>query len=276
MPVIVPCLAIDNIARLRTVAMSLTATFSTTSFAEGRFRRAYKGTWTEGPHAGRKCVTKECKKQHTWKATDYDTTVEIYEKAKELATGFNSKTTRPIYFTEVHVMRVTKQGDPSATLKLHEYCTCEDYIAGAYKKYCNNYGYIDSSAHSLQAFMHWSWWRSDSEVMVSDLQGVRKDEQYMLTDPAICSLAGGYGETDTGVEGMIMFFLRHQCNEFCSTLPKPSLRDFIGIIPQELLSQCKTLAAQIGSSTTYKVELNLPAGVKRKVGEVFRTTAQRS
>ena len=254
------------------------ATCETTAFAEGRFRRAYRGTWTRGPSVDRKCVVKECKKSHTWEAKDYDTTLKNYKKAQESAPGFNSysQTTRPIYFTEVHVMTVLRQVDPSASLKLHEYCTCEDYIEGNYKKYCNNYGYIDPAAHSLQAFMHWSWWRSDSEVMVSDLQGVRDDERYLLTDPAICSLSGIYGETDTGVEGMIMFFLRHQCNEFCTKLPMPFLHNFVGIIPQELLAKCKKLLTEIGNSTTYKIELKLPADMKRKVAEVFRTIARRA
>ena len=45
--------------------------FSPTSFAEGRFRRAYKGTFTEPPSKkGKQCVAKEKKASYTWAATD--------------------------------------------------------------------------------------------------------------------------------------------------------------------------------------------------------------
>ena len=259
-----------------TMSWEKQVTFSSTSFAEGRFRRAYKGTW-EKPrcYAGRKCVVKECKKNYTWKATDWDTTVKVTEKAKELASAFNTKTgtSRPITYTDVHVLKVTRQNSNS-TPKLNEYVTCEDYIDGEYNKWCNNYGYIDTSFASMPAFMHWTWWYTDGELMIADLQGVRKDDSYLLTDPVIMSLSGNYGETDTGVEGMALFFLSHKCGLFCDKLPKPTLRDFYGIIPQPYLQAAQSLLAQIQSSTTYRAETKFPQDIRQKVAAVFRRIAR--
>ena len=252
--------------------MSRRASFEPNSFAEGRFRKAYKGTW-EAPQcdAGKKCVVKECKASYTWKPTDWDEIVKITEKARELANAFNSRTgtSHPMRYTDVHVMKVYEKADPSTTPKLNEYVTCEDYIAGEYNKWCNNYGYIDDSSLSLPGFMHWSWWYTDGEIMVADLQGVRHKDHYLLTDPAILSLSGSYGATDTSVEGMSMFFLKHKCGCFCENLPKPTIRDFRGIIPEQYLAAAQSLLAQVHSSTTYNRECKFPAFVRTKVAAKF-------
>lgn len=252
------------------------ATFNPTSFAEGRFRRAYKGTWTAPLwDEGRSCVVKECKASYTWKATDWDETVKITEKAKELANEFNTqvRTNRPITYTNVHVMKVVEKFDDKPP-KLNEYVTCEDYIEGEFNKWCNNYGYIGSGSTSLPAFMHWSWWYTDSELMVADLQGVRKDRSYLLTDPVIMSLSGNYGATDTSVEGMAMFFMNHQCNSLCNNLSKPSLHHFKGVIPDQYLRAATALLAQVQSSTTYRVEMKFPLEIRARVAARFREIAK--
>lgn len=253
------------------------AVFNPTPFGEGRFRRAYRGTWTAPPEiAGRACVVKELKSNYTWKATDWDETVKINEKAQEMATAFNSQTntSRPITYSDVKVLQVTRQG-PNKTPKLNEYVTCEDYIPGNFTKWCNNYGYIGSGSSSLPAFMHWSWWYTDGEEMVADLQGVQRGDAYLLTDPVIMSLSQTYGATDTGVEGMAMFFLHHKtCNSFCSNLPKPTLAHFHRIIPPQYLQAAQTLLAQVGGSTTYKVELKFPQDIRSRVIARFREIAR--
>ena len=253
------------------------ATFNATPFAEGRFRRAYKGEWTAPPRdAGRVCVVKELKSGYTWKPTDWDETIKINDQAKELADEFNEQvhTNKPITYSEVHRLRITRRSNPNTGPKLNEYVTCEDYIPGNFKKWCNNYGYISAESTSLPAFMHWSWWYTDGEEMVSDLQGVRNPDSYLLTDPAILSLSNSYGATDMGVEGMAMFFLSHKCNSFCGHLPKPTLAHFHRIIPQQYLDAAKTLMAQVGGSTTYKIELKFPQDIRGRVAVRFREIAQ--
>ena len=133
-----------------------------------------------------------------------------------------------------------------------------------FKKWCNNYGYIGPGSLSLPAFMHWSWCHTDGELMVADLQGVRKDDCYLLTDPVIMSLSRGYGATDTGMEGMAMFFLNHTCNNLCNQLTKLSLQHFKGIIPDHDLEAAKTLLAQVQSSTTYRFELKFSEDIRAR------------
>ena len=252
------------------------ATFEETSFAQGRFRRAYKGVWTAPPRdAGRACVVKKFMTTYTWKPTDWEETLKINERARKLADGFNCDvhTNKPVSFTEVHVLRVVSRSNPSTTPRLNEYVTCEDYIPGTFNKWCNNYGFISTESASLPAFVHWSWHHTRGEEMVADLQGVRNPNSFILTDPVVMSLSGGYGATDTGVEGMAMFFLSHQCNALCQNLPTPTLADFRRVIPQPYLEAAKTLMAQVRNSTTYKVEIKFTQGIRDRVGAKFREIA---
>ena len=120
--------------------------------------------------------------------------------------------------------------------------------------------------------MHWSWVHSKGELMIADLQGVRSDKDYSLTDPAIMSLNGDYGETDTGVEGMLMFFLNHQCNNFCRHLPKPTANNFLThpLLPRHQVEACIQMAKGQPNSTTYKCELKLQVEVKLIIIQTFR------
>ena len=253
-------------------------------FAEGRFRRAYKGTYLGPPEKyGQKAVVKENKSTYMWEETDWGTCLKMNKEAQRLAQQFNrfSNTTHPISFTEVSSIKVIETNDPNSTPKLNEYCVVEDYIPGQFKKWCNNYGFISSEASSshksMPAFMHWSWANSRGEKMISDLQGVRNDnpQSYTLTDPAMLSIAGEYGVTDTGVEGMAMFFLHHtECNSFCEDLPKPHVRDFIGVIPERELSATMQQLKIIGSATSYTHELKFPPRVREGIATVFRRVAR--
>ncbi|CAI8021461.1 Alpha-protein kinase vwkA [Geodia barretti] len=252
------------------------ARFESKSFGQGKFRRAYRGKWTAPRYAaGHTCVVKEFKETYTWKPTDWDETVIINDRAKELAAGFNDAvtTTKPISFTDVHVMEVVSTSDPYTTPRLHEWVTGEDFIPGTFNKWCNNYGYISTESSSLPGFMHWSWYDTRGEEMVADLQGVRNSDSFKLTDPVIISLEEGYGATDMGVEGMAMFFLNHKCNIFCRDLPAPKLAHFRRVIPQPYLEAAKTLMAQVYNSTTYRMELKFPQDIRGRVAARFREIA---
>ena len=249
----------------------MSATFNQYHFAEGRFRRAYKGTYTSGPKEGEECVVKENKESYTWKSTDWDMTIEIQKKAQELARKFNNESncTRSIEFVDVVVYVVTNS--PSGTPKLDEYVVVEDYIPGNFVKWCNNYGYISPNSELMPAFMHWSWVHTRGDLMIADLQGVRNDSEYYLTDPVLMSNTSGgkYGCTDTGVEGIAMFFLHHTCNQFCKMLPKPTPRDVVTTPgAQQLLASIKT-------STAYSNELKFPQYIQQRMMTVFPTIATR-
>ena len=112
-------------------------TFDTTSFAEGRFRRAYMGKYTAPWYkAGQECVVKELKENYTWNASDWTTTIEVHEEAQRLAEQFNQYLKIPgvINFTKVAVLPVTTQASFFKRPKLNEYVIVEDYISGEFKK----------------------------------------------------------------------------------------------------------------------------------------------
>ena len=262
----------------------MSATFEPESFAEGRFRRAYMGTYTSPrKKAGKRCVVKELKESYTWRASDWDTAVEVHRESQRLARNFNkfSGTNYPISFTEVSVYQVTKQSDPNATPKLNEYVIVEDYIPGNFKKWLNNYGSVSpevSFAKAMPAFAHWSWWYTKGDKMIADLQGVRSDHppKYTLTDPVLMSgTVNGrrYGCTDTGVEGIAMFFINHECNDFCDSLPVPTLQD-LGIPQRQIVSVTRQLR-QIMDATAYSHELKLPYAVRSRLVKPLKTIAAR-
>ena len=260
--------------------MAEAGTFYPTPFAQGRFRFAFMGQYTEPSwKRGKKFVMKKLKESYTWNPSDWATSVKIHEKAAELAQGFNafSGTRYPVRFTKVSVFKVTCQGaDPNATARLGESVIVEDYIEGNFKKWCNNYGSISPESESLPAFMHWSWVHTGGELMVADLQGVWKQDGFVLTDPVIMSLNNSYGPTDTGTEGMVMFFYKHQCNSYCQHLPKPATNDFVSYIPRYQLATCLSNLQQLQGATTYRVDLNFGPETRQIVASVLRGVAARN
>ena len=236
------------------------------------------GTFTAPPtKRGQKCVVKESKDSYTWKQTDWDVSVKIQEESKKLAEEFNkeSNCNRSIKFTDVVVHKVISQGD-TVNPKLGEYVLVEDYIPGDFTKWCNNNGYISSASELMPAFMHWSWVHSKGQVMIADLQGVLSGDTYRLTDPVLLSNTEGgkYGCTDTGVEGMAMFFLRHTCNQFCRYSGVygnlPTIADVVGY------GSANTMKLEsIIPSTAYAHELKLPAHIRKTMITVFPQVATR-
>ena len=251
--------------------------FEADPFAEGRFRYAYKGEWMAPPSkANQSCVVKKFKDTYTWERTGWDTTVKIYSRAKELAQVFG----RGLEFTDCSVHKITESSDKPRGPRLNEFVVVEDYLEGTYKKWCNNYGSVSPEArgvdHDLPAFMHWSWIRSKGQEMVGDLQGVKKPGGgYKLTDPAIMSISHEYGVTDTGIEGMAMFFLIHGCSPACQGLPKPMLAQFVGQIPDFVLQRALAFQQLSRSgNTTYTHETVFNQAVKTALIPAFTAIAQ--
>ena len=102
-----------------------------------------------------------------------------------------------------------------------------------YYKYTNNAGWIlnDPSkrvvVECLEAFCHFTYHSSDRSMIVCDLQGLYKlnrftftRSHYRLTDPAISSSRRLYGPSDMGQKGIVSFFAKHTCNQFCEKYGK--------------------------------------------------------
>ena len=246
-------------------------------FSEGRFRYAYKGIWTEHPtKLNQKCVVKKFKDKYTWETSGWDTTVKMYSRARELSTIFGKGN---IDYTSCDVMTCIRSSGIGRCIKVNEMVVVEDYLKGHFIKWCNNYGYVSQAARGadniLPAFMHWSWYYNRGQEMIGDIQGVKKPGGgYKLTDPAIMSVNNQYGVTDTGVEGMAMFFLTHECTPACSSLPKPTLAHFAGKIPQHMLQSALQLRDTTKLGTNYTHEMKFTEGVRRTVAATFSAIAQ--
>lgn len=66
-----------------------------------------------------------------------------------------------------------------------------------------------------QCFSHFSWQLSRGFLIIVDLQGVTG----ILTDPQIhCYDYKRFGKGNLGYEGILQFFLTHQCNHYCEKL----------------------------------------------------------
>ena len=246
--------------------------FEQRPFSKGRFRLAFKGR----DDKGKEYVIKMDKSEYTWERSDLKMTQKIYRKARQWALEFNvlAKTNRPIQYIKDGIRTVIRRSTPYRPC-VGEKVTVEEYISGHYKKWCNNYGFISSASLSMPAFMHWTWVRSKGKEMIADLQGAYNEKDgYLLTDPVIMSVDQSYGPTDTGLEGMLVFFVKHRCNDICKTLnlPRPTMEDFFGKIPQ---AELETIIIQCASdSTMYSFDLQMREETKRIVAGVFREVAK--
>ncbi len=181
--------------------------------------------------------------------------------------------------SQKYLCTLSQKKSNSSRPKLNEHVIVEDYIPGEFKKWLNNYGYVSnevSFAIAMPDFAHWSWWYTNGEKMIADLQGVRSDKAYTLTDPVLMSGSVNgrrYGCTDTGVEGIAMFFLNHKCNRFCNSLPRPTLAS-LGLPHWQIQSVTQQLQ-QIMNATAYSHELKLPYDIRSRLVQPFKAIASR-
>lgn len=206
-------------------------------FAAGACRYAFKGIMTgTGPRSNEISVTKVFRNQldnncHMWKPEKNSS-----RKANEFANIFNRLPIVPkpeIKFiipilTQMKV--IASYMDPNGVelndtryVKPLDVVGIEEFIPGYYQKFNSNNGWEDGVNILMHAFSHWTWYASSGDFLVCDLQGVRCNQGFILTDPAIHSKSQIFGETDLGFVGMEMFLHKHICNYICQSLnlPKP-------------------------------------------------------
>ncbi|CAK7271775.1 hypothetical protein SEPCBS119000_004776 [Sporothrix epigloea] len=95
-------------------------------------------------------------------------------------------------------------------------------LNGRYVKYNNNCGSVNldngsETSKAAQAFSHFTFERSQGELLVADLQGVGN----VLTDPAIHTKDPRrfvLTDTNLGDDGFKLFFSSHKCNSVCKKL----------------------------------------------------------
>ena len=105
-------------------------------------------------------------------------------------------------------------------LDTHEYYSIEEYLHGTFQKWNGNLGMMNPTIYSctLVSFSHWVYEKTDHYLLVNDLQGFRRLNEYVLTDPAIQCIERQFTGTDLGQFGIVKFFEKHECNSHCELL----------------------------------------------------------
>ena len=108
------------------------------------------------------------------------------------------KTDRETHIVDYGIQKVTSTPDNTTRPKLNEYLLVEDYLEGEFEKYISNTGHVNPICCMdymlMPAFTHWSWVYTQGQLMITDLQGVRYDDKYVLTDPCVLSMDKRFGE----------------------------------------------------------------------------------
>jgi hypothetical protein len=115
-------------------------------------------------------------------------------------------------FLDVDLIRVKETG---------EYYCIEEFVEGVFKKWSNNEGHVNANEYTnlLSAFSHWTYQYTGEYLIITDLQGfVYKNDEYILTDPAILCQEDRFGSTNLGSSGIRTFFFNHKCNYICKDL----------------------------------------------------------
>jgi len=108
-------------------------------------------------------------------------------------------------------------GEPSAF-------AAERYLPGAFLKYNSNNGYVGESSllhfDAVQAFLHFSFESSGGNLAVTDLQGVARCSEVLLTDPQVLTIGQGgiFGPGDLGARGLRACLAAHRCGPTCRKL----------------------------------------------------------
>lgn len=196
-------------------------------FAKGSLRFAFYGQYSSDDSAFIDVVFKELA------STDlqansfivYQEHLEMQAVAQFLAEKFNAEQQRlfrnfiPIAYADADlVQQIT---NPSKIYQV------ERRMHHEWHKWNNNSGGVSLNEYStiLQAFSHWTYHITSGRLMVVDLQGVKVDRAYLLTDPALhCNDILRFRETRTnlGVKGMKQFFRTHTCSDICLKLNLPT------------------------------------------------------
>ena len=105
-----------------------------------------------------------------------------------------------------------------------------------FKKWNNNCGYVSETNYSvtLDAFSHWTYTVTEGFLMVVDLQGVDRDDKYILTDPSVHCKEPRFGLTNLGDYGMEQFFKSHRCGSVCEAMKLEKNRYMKSTTPRRL------------------------------------------
>ncbi|KAG3251104.1 hypothetical protein PI124_g4292 [Phytophthora idaei] len=199
-----------------------------------------------GTYLVAKCYYGKAARMSTTSKHSLENDVKMQIVAKRLATEFSASKSVDkgvdFIFTCWYEIKNPLEVGLSPSLAMF---TAEPYIAGEYKKYNNNNGWIRDDGLDLsetaQAFSYFTWQKTFGQLMVVDLQGVG----CIFTDPQIHSKDGTFGCGNLSEVGMTAFFATHECNTVCRALGLKPLK------PSE--SEDEAAMASVGEATVKEI-----------------------
>ena len=217
-------------------------------FFQGSRKNCYFGYLNgHGPRGGEKVVVK-CFSDGTSTQDKWKQEILKAKLAQHFADVFSEHVNCPkikVNHPQVALMDTVSKlnqiydGRRSRTRSLNkdDWVSIEEHIGGEFQRYPAN------SPSVMDAFTHFTYQQSGGRAIVSDLQGVAKDDgSFHVTDPVIHSLNGSFGTEDQGVTGINDFFKAHRCNRVCLSFPKmtpltppPSFEDVISLSTNTML-----------------------------------------
>jgi len=223
-----PKLIKDHVESITHVWSQATVRWAKDPFAEGAQRISYHGkrrqdldVWQIVLKEFKKIAKQDCR-------SEYISIMETQCVADYLASEFNKKTpaySKNLRFLEVSVLQEIKPD--GAPFYYNTEPLLPDYAK--FTKWNSNLGYLNREEPQplLQAFSHWTYEATDRFLMVVDLQGVEREEEFGLTDPCILCIKPYFGRTNLGKVGIKEFFRLHNCNSICQQLGLKDSKSFL-------------------------------------------------
>jgi hypothetical protein len=184
-------------------------------FAEGEIRIAYHGQLARGKKGlddiSKSKIVLKAFKHHGKGLNDrrqYFGQMEVSNIAHFLANEYNKSPNRPGHCARITVLQVCVVEEEDEEKEKHgtrRFCG-EEYLPNdMFVKYSNNTGQWDEDNidESLLRFTDFTYQVTNGYLMVTDLQGVQKDNTFILTDPVIlCKDILRFGGTNLGEKFM--------------------------------------------------------------------------
>ncbi len=226
--------------------------WSVIPFSRGEYRRCHSASVR---NSQKPLVVKTYRNR---RFADHELDFRIFEIANMMAEAFNElpKVKRKVHFVAPVAAKVRNPGLCGlccAAVQPGDDVSVEPRISGKYEKFISNNGTLLFQG-TLGAFTHFTYWKSKKKLIVVDLQGVRSEKEYTLTDPAIHSvesLGRGYGDLDLGTVGIEAFFRTHKCSKLCKALPKPEKARYDYLDCERIMKEKKSSAYVSPQSASY-------------------------
>ena len=183
---------------------------------KGAFRACYLGKDTI---TGQPVVLKKLLK-HSPKEVDYwQEDIRASREAQRFANQFNKEIKSSKQITFIMPIIIQCPSSICEPFQKGESILVEPFLGkDVYEKFNSNSGWENKDCGlSMAAFSHFTYHISGGKMLVCDLQGIKTENGYILTDPVICSVERNFGITDLGEDGIRSFFANHNCTELCKS-----------------------------------------------------------